>query len=75
VFALVRAGHGVALAPRTAGAGREPGLAVRVPQAQQPARQVSVFLRQTADRAPQLQPVVEALRRTAAELEQSFSSA
>jgi DNA-binding transcriptional LysR family regulator len=75
VFALVRAGHGIALAPRMCGAAEAPGLTVRTPQAQQPGRQVSVFLRQTAERAPHLRPVVETLRRVAAEVERSFSSA
>jgi DNA-binding transcriptional LysR family regulator len=75
VFALVRAGHGVALAPRMCGAGQAPGLTVRVPRAQQPARQVSLFLRQSASPAPHLRPVVEAFRRTAAEWERSFTSA
>ncbi|GAA3920914.1 LysR family transcriptional regulator [Actinoplanes auranticolor] len=75
VFALVRAGHGVALAPRMCGADQAPGLTVRAPRAQQPARQVSVFLRHAAVQAPHLRPVVEAFRRAAAELEQSFISA
>jgi DNA-binding transcriptional LysR family regulator len=74
VFALVRAGHGVALAPRMCGAADAPGLTVRVPRAQQPARQVSVFLRQTAHRVPHLRAVVEALRGAAAQLERSFIS-
>jgi DNA-binding transcriptional LysR family regulator len=75
VFALVRGGHGVALAPRMCGAGEAPGLTVRAPMAQQPARQVTVFARQSADQAPQLRPVIEALRAAAADLERSFSPA
>jgi hypothetical protein len=56
------------------GAADAPGLTVRVPRAQQPARQVSVFLRQTAHRVPHLRAVVEALRGAAAQLERSFIS-
>ena len=70
-----RAGHGVALAPRMCAAHREPGLTVRVPRAQQPSRQVSLFARRAGDRATHLRTVTDALRTTATELEQSFSSA
>jgi DNA-binding transcriptional LysR family regulator len=75
IFALVRAGHGVALAPRMCAAHRELGLTVRVPRAQQPSRQVSLFARRAGDRATHLRTVADALRTAATELEQSFSSA
>ncbi|GID91800.1 LysR family transcriptional regulator [Amorphoplanes digitatis] len=75
VFALVRAGHGVALVPRMCAADREPGLTVRTPRAQQPSRQVSLFVRAAGDRAPHMRLVAEALREAADELEKSFSFA
>jgi DNA-binding transcriptional LysR family regulator len=75
VFALVRAGYGVALVPRMAAPDREPGLTVRAPRAQQPSRQVSLFVRQAGDQAPHMRLVAEALCATADELEKAFSSA
>ena len=71
VFALVRAGLGVALAPRLCLSRPEPEMVVRVLRAEQPRRQVVLYARRAGDRAPHLRSVVRALQRTAA----SFSSA
>jgi DNA-binding transcriptional LysR family regulator len=68
VYALVRGGLGVALAPRMHTALGALGLAVRPPHAQQPRRQVSVFARRAGDRAPHLRLVAEALQSHAASL-------
>jgi DNA-binding transcriptional LysR family regulator len=75
VFALVRAGLGVALAPRMCAADRTPGLTVRAPRAQQPHRQVVLFVRHAGDRVSHMRLVADALRGAAANLERSFSSA
>ncbi|MGX6600759.1 LysR family transcriptional regulator [Micromonosporaceae bacterium Da 78-11] len=75
VFALVRGGLGVALAPRMLTVGGAPGLAVRAPHAQQPYRQVSLFARRAGDRAPHLRLVADVLGAEAAVLAASFSSA
>jgi DNA-binding transcriptional LysR family regulator len=71
VFALVRAGLGVALAPRLCPTRPDPEMVVRVLRAEQPRRQVVLYARRAGDRAPHLRSVVRALERTAA----SFSSA
>jgi DNA-binding transcriptional LysR family regulator len=60
VFALVRVGLGVALVPRMCGAESEAGLVVRVLQAEQPRRHVSLFARRAGDRVPHMRAVMEA---------------
>jgi DNA-binding transcriptional LysR family regulator len=60
VFALVRAGLGVALVPRMCGAESEADLVVRVLEAEQPRRHVSLFARRAGDRVPHMRAVMEA---------------
>jgi DNA-binding transcriptional LysR family regulator len=58
VFALVRAGFGVALVPRMCGTEPGAGLVVRVLAAEQPRRQVSLFTRRAGDLVPHMRTVM-----------------
>ncbi|MCA2214281.1 LysR family transcriptional regulator [Jidongwangia harbinensis] len=71
VFALVRAGLGVALVPRMCVLRHDPEIVVRALRAEQPRRQVVLYARRAGDRAPHLRSVVRAFVVAAA----SFSSA
>jgi DNA-binding transcriptional LysR family regulator len=76
VFALVRAGLGVAMVPRMcasavpAGVG-EPDMVLRALRAEQPRRQVVLYTRRAGDRVPHMRAVVGALVQAA----ETFSTA
>ncbi|MFI5986323.1 LysR family transcriptional regulator [Streptomyces sp. NPDC051555] len=65
ILAMVEAGMGVALVPRMAVAGRAYEVAVRVLEADRPARHVIAALRRGAEAAPAVARVLTALREAA----------
>jgi DNA-binding transcriptional LysR family regulator len=71
VFALVRAGLGVALVPRMCASDPGPDMVVRRLQAQQPRRQVVLYARRAGDQVPHMRSVVRALAAAA----ETYSSA
>jgi DNA-binding transcriptional LysR family regulator len=71
VFALVRAGLGLALVPRMCVRAPDPDVVVHALRAEQPRRQVVLYARRAGDRAPHLRSVVQAFVHAA----ESFSSA
>jgi DNA-binding transcriptional LysR family regulator len=71
VFALVRAGLGVAMVPRMCASDPGPDMVVRALRAEQPRRQVVLFTRRAGDRVPHMRAVVGALEQAA----ETFSTA
>jgi DNA-binding transcriptional LysR family regulator len=71
VFALVRAGLGVALVPRMRAADPGPDMVVVALRCEQPRRHVALYTRRAGDRVAHMRAVVDALTETA----RSFSSA
>jgi DNA-binding transcriptional LysR family regulator len=71
VFALVRAGLGVAMVPRMCASDPGPDMVVRPLRAEQPRRQVVLFTRRAGDRVPYMRAVVGALEQAA----ETFSTA
>jgi len=70
ILDMVAAGMGVALVPRLAAAGHTPGAVLRVPAGDQPKRHVIAVVRAGSGGHPRIAAALDALRRTAAALDE-----